>query len=428
MIKNIPLAAYFRPNNLKEFFGQERVISPESWLFLAIKNDKVPSLIFWGPPGSGKTTLASIIAKETKAEFKEFSATSSGVKDLKLVIDQAKEGKRLGLKTILFIDEIHRWNKAQQDALLPQVENGTITLIGATTENPSFAVNSALLSRSKVVVLETLSEEALIKILERALKELGQKLKKDILKFIARVSSGDARRALNILESALEIVDYENKKEGYQVNKNNEVFKTNKNNKKTQNQKNSKSAKAISLDLIKEIISKPGLLYDKSGEEHYNLISALHKSMRGGDADASMYYASRMILAGEDPLYLARRMIRFASEDIGLANNSALMLATATYDACKSIGLPECGVNLAHCAAYLAKSPKSVSVYFAYNEIVSEIENSGSLPVPLHLRNAPTKLMKELDYGKDYKYTPTEDSSNQTYLPEKIKGKKFLKK
>ncbi|NCT54909.1 replication-associated recombination protein A [Candidatus Falkowbacteria bacterium] len=395
MIKDLPLAAYFRPKNLKEFYGQERVVGPEAWLFASIKNDKVPSLIFWGPPGSGKTTLAAIIAKETKAEFKELSATGSGVKDLKIIVEQAREAKRLGMKTILFIDEIHRWNKAQQDALLPQVETGTITLIGATTENPSFAVNAALLSRAKVVVLEALREDDLLKILERALKELKIKVKRDVLKFIARVSSGDARRALNILESALEVAGRD---------------------------------AILSLDLIKAIIYKPGLLYDKSGDEHYNLISALHKSMRGGDADAAMYYSLRMVMAGEDPLYLARRMIRFASEDIGLANNSALMLATATYDACKSIGLPECGVNLAHCAAYLAKSPKSVAVYFAHNEIMQEIENSGSLPVPMHLRNAPTKLMKDLEYGKDYKYTPTEDSSKQTYLPEKLNGRKFLKK
>ena len=395
MIKDLPLAAYFRPKNLKEFYGQERVVGPEAWLFASIKNDKVPSLIFWGPPGSGKTTLAAIIAKETKAEFKELSATGSGVKDLKIIVEQAREAKRLGMKTILFIDEIHRWNKAQQDALLPQVETGTITLIGATTENPSFAVNAALLSRAKVVVLEALREDDLLKILERALKELKIKVKRDVLKFIARVSSGDARRALNILESALEVAGRD---------------------------------AILSLDLIKAIIYKPGLLYDKSGDEHYNLISALHKSMRGGDADAAMYYSLRMVMAGEDPLYLARRMIRFASEDIGLANNSALMLATATYVACKSIGLPECGVNLAHCAAYLAKSPKSVAVYFAHNEIMQEIENSGSLPVPMHLRNAPTKLMKDLEYGKDYKYTPTEDSSKQTYLPEKLNGRKFLKK
>lgn len=394
MIKNVPLAAYFRPKNLKEFFGQDKIIGANTWLLTAIKADKIPSLIFWGPPGSGKTTLAMIIAKETKAEFKELSATTSGIKDLKLIVEKAKEAKRLGIKTILFIDEIHRWNKAQQDSLLPQVENGTITLIGATTENPSFSVNSALLSRVKVVVLEALEEKYLVKILERASRELGKKFKKEIFKFIALVSAGDARRALNIFESFVETSGQGGKDD---------------------------------LELIKEIISKPALLYDKSGDEHYNLISALHKSMRGGDADAAIYYTNRMIMAGEDPLYLARRLIRFASEDIGLANNSALLLAVATYDACKNIGLPECGVNLSHCVAYLAKSPKSVAVYLAHKEAVAEIESSGSLAVPLHLRNAPSKLMKELGYGQDYKYSPLEDSSKQTYLPEKIKNKKFLK-
>lgn len=399
MIKDLPLAAYFRPKNLQEFCGQKKVVGESGWLYAAIKADKVPSLIFWGPPGSGKTTLASIIAKETKAEFKELSATSSGIKDLKIIVDTAREGKRLGVKTILFIDEIHRWNKAQQDALLPQVENGTIILIGATTENPSFAVNGALLSRSKVVVLEALTEDDLFLILERAAKELKKKIKKDVLSLIARIANGDARKALNILESALEITSGDG----------------------------DVKSRVITIDLIKDIVSKPGLLYDKSGEEHYNLISAFHKSMRGGDADAALYYLGRMIEAGEDPLYLARRMIRFASEDIGLANNSALMLATATFDACRNIGLPECGVNLAHCAAYLAKSPKSVAVYFAHNEVRAEIEKSGNLPVPLYLRNAPTKLMKELDYGKGYKYTPVEDDSGQEYLPAKLKGRKFLR-
>ncbi len=394
MIKNIPLAAYFRPKALKDFVGQEKIISPDSWLLAAIKSDKLPSLIFWGPPGSGKTSLAMIIASETKAEFREMSATSSGIKDLKLIIDQAKTSQRLGGKTILFIDEIHRWNKSQQDALLPQVENGTIILIGATTENPSFAINSALLSRSKLVVLETLTEADLFKILKKALKELDLRVGSDILKFIARVSSGDARRALNILESFLET---------------------------------EKVSKLKGLELVKDIISKPNLVYDKKGDEHYNIISALHKSMRGGDADAAMYYSARMLEAGEDPLYITRRMIRFASEDIGLANNSALMLATATHDACKSIGMPECAVNIAHCAAYLAKSPKSIAVYMAQQEIKKEIENTGSLAVPMHLRNASTKLMKELDYGKDYKYTPLEDSSSQSYLPEEIKKTKFLK-
>ncbi len=390
MWENMPLATYFRPQKLAEFIGQEKIIGANTWLYQAIKEDRVPSLIFWGPPGSGKTTLAFIIAKETKAEFVEFSATESGIKDLKIVVDRAKSSQRLGQKTFLFIDEIHRWNKAQQDALLPQVENGTITLIGATTENPSFAVNGALLSRVKVVVLEALEPSSLEKIIKLAAKRLNIKLAKDIAGLIAQMANGDARKALGILESAY-------KHEG-----------------------------EITAQLVKDIINKPGLLYDKKGEEHYNLISALHKSMRGHNADAAIYYLARMLEAGEDPLYVARRLIRFASEDIGLANNSALMLATAAYDACHKIGLPECAVNLAHCVAYLAKSPKSVAVYEAYLSAQAEVQKSGNLPVPLYLRNAPTKLMKELDYGKNYKYTPHQDDSNQEYLPEKIKGKKFL--
>ena len=390
MINDMPLAAYFRPKDLTEFCGQEKIINENSWLYQAIKADRVPSLIFWGPPGSGKTTLAFIIAKETKAEFVELSATSSGVKDLKIIVERAKENKRLGQKTILFIDEIHRWNKSQQDALLPQVENGVNTLIGATTENPSFAVNGALLSRLKVVVLEALSESDLEKIIKLATKKLNLKLKKEIISLIARLANGDARRGLSILESAIE------------------------------------HQGEITLELIKDIINKPGLLYDKSGEEHYNLISAFHKSMRGGNADAAIYYLARMLEAGEDPLYIARRMIRFASEDIGLANNSALMLTISVYEACQKTGLPECAVNLAHGAIYLAKSPKSIAAYQAYNNVCQEVETSGNLPVPLHLRNAPTKLMKDLGYAKDYKYTPLEDDSDQSYLPDKIKNKKFF--
>lgn len=390
MIKDIPLATYFRPKTLAEFVGQEKIINEKSWLYQAIKNDKVPSLIFWGPPGSGKTTLAFIIAKETKAEFIELSATSSGVKDLKAIVERAKESKRLNIKTILFIDEIHRWNKAQQDALLPQVENGTIVLIGATTENPSFAVNGALLSRSKVIILEALAADNLALIVARTAKELKAKINAESAALIAKFANGDARKALNILESAIEA-----------------------------------DAK-ITPALIKEIINKPNLLYDKSGEEHYNLISALHKSMRGGQADAALYYMVRMIEAGEDPLYIARRLIRFASEDVGLANNSALMLATATYEACHKTGLPECGVNLAHCVIYLAKSPKSIAAYMGFNRAFQEVRESGNLPVPLHLRNAPTKLMKDIGYGQGYKYTPLEDDSGQEYLPEKIKGKKFI--
>ena len=394
MLKDLPLATYFRPKTLAEFVGQEKIIGSSAWLYTAIKKDQVPSLIFWGPPGSGKTTLAFIIARETKAEFKEMSATSSGIKDLKAVVERAKESRRLGVKTILFIDEIHRWNKAQQDALLPQVENGTVILIGATTENPSFAINGALLSRAKVVVLEALTAEDLDTIISRAAKELKTKLSAEVRGLIAKLANGDARKALNLLESAVETAAGENGK--------------------------------ISAALVKDIVNKPNLLYDKDGEEHYNLISALHKSMRGGSADAAVYYLARMIEAGEDSLYIARRLIRFASEDVGLANNSALMLANATYEACHKTGLPECGVNLAHCVIYLAKSPKSVVAYFAYGRAQKEIEESGNLPVPLYLRNAPTKLMKDLGYSKDYKYTPLEDDSKQEYLPEKIKGKKFL--
>ncbi|MFA4999792.1 MAG: replication-associated recombination protein A [Patescibacteria group bacterium] len=429
MLKDQPLATYLRPKTLKEFVGQEKIIGSKAWLYAAIKNDKVPSLIFWGPPGSGKTTLAFIIAKETKAEFVELSATASGIKDLRSITDRAKESRRLGIKTILFIDEIHRWNKAQQDALLPNVESGAIILIGATTENPSFAVNGALLSRVKVVVLEALMPAELEKIIARAALELKIKLDVAVRGLIAKLANGDARKALNILESAAEHCTMAATDSGQtgQTRKK----RSGKNAMADQGimaalDNNQSGTGKITTALIKEIISKPNLLYDKSGEEHYNLISALHKSMRGGNADAAVYYLARMIEAGEDPLYIARRLIRFASEDVGLANNSALMLTTAAYDACQKTGLPECGVNLAHCVIYLAKSPKSIAAYIAYEAAKREVEESGNLPVPLHLRNAPTKLMKNLGYAKDYKYTPLEDDSRQEYLPEKIKRKKFL--
>lgn len=390
MINTKPLAASLRPENLFDFVGQEKILHTNSWLKQAIEQDNVPSLIFWGPPGSGKTTLAFIIAKETKADFIELSATSSGIKDLKLVVERARENTRLGQKTCLFVDEIHRWNKTQQDALLPHVENGTLILIGATTENPSFSLVNALLSRVKLVVLDFLDEDDLKEILSRGASFLNIKISEELKAIIANLASGDARRALGILETA------------------------------------HLSGRKLSKELIKEISDKPGLLYDKNGEEHYNIISALHKSMRGGDASASVYYLARMLEAGEDPLYIARRMIRFASEDIGVANSSALLLANATHDACQKIGMPEAGVNLAHCAIYLAKSKKSISAYSAYQKAKQEIEQSGTLPVPLHLRNAPTKLMKGLGYGKDYKYSPLEDDSEQSYLPNEIKDVDFL--
>ncbi|PIP26235.1 MAG: AAA family ATPase [Candidatus Moranbacteria bacterium CG_4_9_14_3_um_filter_40_7] len=388
--QNAPLADIIRPQSLEEVFGQEELLGKEAFLGQAIRQDRVPSLIFWGPPGSGKTTLAFIIAKETKSDFLNLSAVSSGKKDLLKIIERAKENKKISRKTVLFIDEIHRWNKAQQDALLPQVENGTLTLIGATTENPSFEVISALLSRVRVFVLQRLEEENIEKILRRALQKTQKKVKADVLKMIARFSNGDARMAINTLEACL-------------------------------NQK-----VEVTEELVKKVLQKSHLLYDKSGEEHYNIISALHKSMRGGNADAAVYWLARMIEGGEDPLYIARRLVRFASEDVGLANNTALLLANAVFDACHKLGYPECNVHLAQCVIYLAKSQKSVAAYLAYGKAKEDVEKWGNLPVPLPIRSAPTKLMKDLQYGKGYKYTPLEDSSNQEYLPKELKNKKYL--
>lgn len=393
---NTPLPDQIRPKTLAEFFGQDKLVGQNSFLRQAIENDNVPSMILWGPPGSGKTTLASIIANLTKSEFVKLSAVTSGKKDLLAIIERAKINKRLGIKTILFIDEIHRWNKAQQDALLPHVENGTIILIGATTENPSFEVIGALVSRSRVFVLEKLDANNIKNILNQALTKINQESRRKIsvnekiISLISNLSNGDARMALNTLEAAI-------------------------------NQR-----KKITAELIREILQKSHLLYDKTGEEHYNIISALHKSMRGGDADASLYWLARMLEGGEDPLYVARRLVRFASEDIGLANNTALILANAVFDACHKLGMPECGIHLAQCVIYLAKSKKDVTAYLAYGKAQADVEKFGNLPVPLHIRNAPTKLMKELGYGKDYKYTPLKDSSEQVYLPKELKKRKYI--
>ncbi|HTW96152.1 MAG TPA: replication-associated recombination protein A [Candidatus Methylomirabilis sp.] len=409
----MPLAARLRPKDLGGFVGQEKIIRPGSFLYQAIKADEVPSLIFWGPPGSGKTTLASIIANLTRADFIQFSAVESGKSELRTVIERAEENKRLGQKTILFIDEIHRWNKAQQDALLPHVERGTVILIGATTENPSFAVNSALLSRTKVVVLERLTEEELKKIIQRGAAELKVKISDNTLSLIAHLSNGDARTGLNILEACEKVSTHPVRSaQGGQGGAPTAP---------------ERRIKKITDELVKEVIAHPNLLYDKTGEEHYNIISALHKSMRGGDADAALYWLARMLVAGEDPLYIVRRLVRFASEDVGLANNSALMLATSVWDACKNLGLPECKVHLAQLVIYLAKSPKSIDAYLAYGEAERDATELGNLPVPLVIRNAPTKLMKELNYGKGYKYTPLEDSTGQEYFPAELKGRKYLR-
>jgi putative ATPase len=412
----MPLAARLRPKDLAGFVGQEKIIKPGGFLYQAIQNDEVPSLVFWGPPGSGKTTLAVIIANLTKADFIQLSAVDSGKNDLREILNRAEENKRLGQKTILFLDEIHRWNKAQQDALLPHVERGDLILIGATTENPSFAVNSALLSRTKVVVLDRLTEEDLEKIIKNGVKELNVKISEKTVSLIAHLANGDARSGLNILEACAKISTTPLQQvQGRPSAKNHPPTPPSK-------------GGEITDELVKEVIANPNLLYDKNGEEHYNIISALHKSMRGGYADAALYWLARMLTAGEDPLYIVRRLVRFASEDVGLANNSALMLATSVWDACKNLGLPECKVHLAQLVIYLAKSPKSIDAYLAYGEAERDAQELGNLPVPLAIRNAPTKLMKELNYGKGYKYTPLEDSSSQEYFPEKLKGRKYIKK
>ncbi len=402
-----PLADRLRPEKLTDFVGQEEVISEGKLLRQLIERDEVPSLILWGPPGSGKTTLARIIAKITGAKFISLPAVTSGVAELRAVIKEAQDRHKYHQqKTILFIDEVHRWNKAQQDALLPHVENGTVILIGTTTENPSFEVNSALLSRCRVFVFGQLDDQAILKILQRALKDKGRglgslkiKIDKKTLDFLAKASDGDARNALNALELA------------------SKTAKTNKEGKLE-----------IDKNLVKESLQKSHLLYDKKGDEHYNIILALHKSLRGSNTDASLYWLARMLEGGEDPLYVARRLVRFASEDVGLANSQALTQAVAGYQACHFIGMPECSVILAQVVVYLAKCKKSNELYEAYLMVQKDVRETMDEPVPIHLRNAPTKLMKNLGFGKNYKYSPDFDyQEKQEYLPEKLRGKKYLK-
>jgi len=402
----IPLSERIRPKNIDDFIGQDHVLTRGSLLRRIIEADKIFSLILWGPPGSGKTTLARIIAQNTNSHFTAFSAVLSGVKDIREIIKEAKHQRKFNFKrTVLFVDEIHRFNKAQQDSFLPHVETGLITLIGATTENPSFEVNPPLLSRCKVIVFHHLEPENLRVILERALKDkengLGNfsvSIDPRVLDFISSSAGGDARIALNTLETV--------------------VLATN---------LNSKGTRTINLKIAEEALQKKSLFYDQGGEEHYNIISALHKSMRGSDPDASCYWLARMLEAGEDPLYIARRMVRFASEDIGNADPNALQVAISSMQAFHFIGLPEGKLALAQAAIYLSTAPKSNAVYTAYSAAKIDAENTSSLPVPLHIRNAPTKLMKDLGYGKDYKYAHNFDSGfvKQEYLPNELKGKTY---
>jgi putative ATPase len=398
-----PLADRMRPSDFSEFVGQELLLGEDSLLRRMISGDLLCSMILWGPSGSGKTTLANIIANKTKFSFHTISAVTSGMKDIKHIIGQARLNLRsYNRKTILFIDEIHRFNKIQQDAFLPYVENGTVILIGATTENPSFSVIGPLLSRCRVFVLKSLSEKQLITILERALEDtsygLGSfkiKCDNDTLQLIISLSDGDARRALNLLEFCADAV------------KTKECV--------------------ITSDIVKALAQRTHLLYDKQGEEHFNIISALHKSLRGSDPDASLYWLCRIIASGEDPLYAARRMIRFASEDIGNADPQALIVALSAREAYCNLGSPEGELALAQAAIYLATAPKSNSVYTAYSAVMKEIKKSGALPVPMHIRNAPTGLMKDLGYGADYQYDHDSDEHfiPQDYLPDTIKSKKF---
>ncbi len=401
--KSQPLASRLRPQSLDEFYGQKHLIGEGKILRRLIENDNIGSMIFWGPPGVGKTTLARIIAKRTKAQFIDFSAVTSGIKEIKQVMEQAEKSRRFGDKTILFVDEIHRFNKAQQDAFLPYVEKGSIILIGATTENPSFEVNGALLSRCKVFVLKALETQDICELLKRAVTDErgfgGQEIEisDEVFELIANFANGDARSALSTLEMAVLNGEFDGKKT------------------------------TVTMETVEQCTSKKSLLYDKKGEEHYNLISALHKSMRNSDPDAAVYWLARMLEAGEDPLYIARRIIRFASEDIGLADPRAMEIAVAAYQACHFIGVPECNVNLTEAVVYMSIVPKSNAMEAAYNAARKDAVEMLAEPVPLVIRNAPTKLMKELGYGKGYKYAHdyADKLTDMQCLPDSLKDRQY---
>lgn len=402
--KTAPLASRLRPDNLDEYVGQKHLIGEGKLLRQLIEKDQISSMIFWGPPGVGKTTLARIIARQTKAEFVEFSAVTSGIKEVKEVMNQAEANRRMGIRTLLFADEIHRFNKAQQDAFLPFVEKGSIILVGAITENPSFEINSALLSRCKVFILKALEEDDLTKLLQHALespKGLGNmriSIEDSHLSAIARFSNGDARTALNTLEMA--------------------VFN---------GRMNEDGVLCVDEEVLGQCMNRRSLLYDKNGEEHYNLISALHKSMRNSDPDAAVYWMCRMLDGGEDPLYIARRLVRFASEDVGMADSNALQVAVAAYQACHFLGMPECDVHLTHAVVYLSMAPKSNALYRACEEVKRDVKELPAEPVPLHICNAPTNLMKEMNYGKGYIYAhDTEEKlTKMQCLPDALADRRY---
>jgi putative ATPase len=404
--QNAPLAARMRPRNFDEFVGQEHLVGPGRVLRRAIESDQLGSLIFWGPPGTGKTALALVIARATRSHFASLSAVTAGVADLRRVVEEAKERQRLhGQRTILFIDEIHRFNKAQQDVILPFVEDGTVTLIGTTTENPSFEVNSALLSRSRVYTFKPLADTEVELIVRRAIQDEGRglgafkvELDQEAANHLALMANGDARVALNALELATSATSPDDV-----------------------------GGRHITLATIEDALQQRALLYDKSGDQHFDAISALHKSMRGSDPDGALYWMARMLEAGEDPLYVARRLVRFASEDVGMADPQALVVAMAAQQAVHFIGLPEGNLALAQAAVYLATAPKSNSLYRAYGKVKDDVERTRNEPVPLHLRNPVTRLMKGLGYGKGYKYAHEHPGHfvRQQHLPDSLKDKTY---